>query len=107
MNDFGLPSRNKSKLIYGDIGENPVRVVSEAAKSFGAKKPGEKRILVAHSIGYRMDSHNTRALGEVFAIFCSMKGRRFSDVGKLAGIEVVNTPRITTPKSFWPHSARN
>lgn len=104
MDDFSLSSLNKSKLIHRGIGENAVRVVSESAKGFGAEQPRKKGILVAHSIGYRMDRHNTRALGEVFAHFRGVKGRRFSDVGKLAGIEVMNAPRIATPKALWSHS---
>lgn len=64
MNDFGAPPRSETELIHWRIGKHSVRVVSEFAKGLGAEKPGEKRILVAHTIGYRMHGHNARALCE-------------------------------------------
>src|SRR6266496_1277161 len=107
MNDFSLSPWKKPKLIHRGISEYLVRVVSESAESFGAETPRKERILVTHSVSYGMDSHNTCALGEVLAAFGGMESRRFSDVRKLAGINVVDAPTILASETFGPYSARN
>jgi len=77
MDDFGLSSGNKTKLVHRRISEDSVRIVSKSAKGFRAEKPRKKWILVAHSIGDRMHGNNTSALGEVLTAFGGVESRRF------------------------------
>ncbi|MFO1500065.1 MAG: hypothetical protein U1G07_17030 [Verrucomicrobiota bacterium] len=107
MDDFSSSSRNEAKFIHGNVSEDAVRVISESAESFGAKKPGKERVLVAHSVSYRMYGYETSALGEVLATLCGVKGGGFADIREFTGINVVDAPRIVASETLRPDSPRD
>jgi len=63
--DLRRIARNETELVNRSIGKHGIGIVFKPAKRLGSEQPSEKGILVAHSVGNRVDCDHARTLCEV------------------------------------------
>src|ERR1043166_3057465 len=85
--NLAVVSVSKSKCVLVRR-EYSVRIITKSTERFVSQKPCEEWILITKCIGDRMCSNDTRALGEVLALFDRVGRSNLVDVWEFAGVDV-------------------